>query len=89
MLPPTVHVLAQLLRFARGTLTEFEKWVAQTPPDQLAAEAAAAVRMARHQLTKFETQLSAAPMTRSSAARTTPTPDRPALEVIRSHGLKE
>jgi hypothetical protein len=82
MRPATVHLLAQGLRFARGSLTEVEKWIAQTPPERIAAEAAEVLRLARHHLTKFEAVLSAAPMTRTSAE--TPTTDRPALTAIRS-----
>jgi hypothetical protein len=84
MQPPTVHLLAQGLRFARGSLTEVEKWIAQTPPERIAAEAAEVLRLARHHLTKFEAVLSAAPMTTRTSAETTPPTDRPALTAIRS-----
>lgn len=74
--PTTVYALAQWIRHTRGCLTTAEKWVAQTPPDQVAAEALEVIGLARHALTEIETILRTS---RSSTAPfSTSTPDRSA-----------
>ena len=69
MLPTTIHGEAQLIRHARGWLTSLEKWVAQTPPDQLGAEITDAISQARRVLTELDTALS---LSRPSAAPVPP-----------------
>ena len=69
MLPSTIHGEAQLIRHTRGWLTSLEKWVAQTPPDQLAAEITDAIAEARLVLTALNTALS---MSRPPAAPVPP-----------------
>lgn len=80
MRPATVHLLAQGIRFLRGTLTEIEKWIVQTPPERLAVEAADALRLVRAHVTQLETSLSAVPVTIRTGPEiaTTPRPADPA-----------
>jgi len=83
MRPQTVHALAQLVRHTRGCVTTLEKWVAATPPEAFATEAAEAIALVRVALTEMNTTLgtsrpSAAPLPGSRTV-----PDRPAVLAAR------
>jgi hypothetical protein len=62
MRPATVHALAQFLRHTRGCVTTIEKWVAQTPPEVLAAECDEVIFLVRGVLADVNTTLSTAPV---------------------------
>jgi hypothetical protein len=74
--PSTVYAVAQWIRHTRGCLTTAEKWVAETPPDQLADECREVIRLGRLVLSELETVLRTS---RSSTAPSSPSQyDRPA-----------
>ena len=83
MRPATVHALAQLLRYTRGSVTTIEKWVEQTPPEHFAAECAEAIYVARGLLMQLDTTLATAPDAPVTAATTKPS-TRPAPVAARS-----
>ena len=65
MRPPTVHALAQGIRHTRGLLATLDKWIATTPPEQVATELTAAIGVIRGALQTGNTVLS---RSRSSTA---------------------
>ena len=78
MRPATVHFIAQLIRHTRGSVTSFEKWIAQTPPEYVVQESVEAIHRVRGVLIALETALVRAPVN-DRAVPAPPTTDRPAV----------
>ncbi len=57
MTPDTLHLLATMVRHARGIATSVEKWVRKQPPSPTCRELLQLVAEGRGVLTTFESQL--------------------------------
>jgi hypothetical protein len=84
MRPATVHALAQAIRHGRGLLATLEKWLAATPPEQVAGELAIALAAARGALWELNTTLGRPRSSTAPAPASRPNTDRPAAQAARS-----
>lgn len=56
--PDTVHLIAQLIRYQRGMMTAFDKWIGKQKPNPVNLELSAVTSLMRDVLDSYEAQLS-------------------------------